>query len=107
MEHKTTPAHAPLLDSAKGSATSFSPPWAFWCCSMYLFTRMILILGWISSPGSGRFSGVVGAVILAKGAKGLAHTVLGKDEDYYEEHEKGSWVQSSGEPTDQYRTASA
>ena len=31
--------------------------------------------------------GLLGAVILAKGAKGAAHTFLGKDEDFYE---KGS-----------------
>lgn len=29
--------------------------------------------------------GVVGAVILGRFAKGLAHTFLGKDEDFYEE----------------------
>jgi hypothetical protein len=28
--------------------------------------------------------GLVGAVVLGRAAKGLAHTVLGKDEDFYE-----------------------
>jgi uncharacterized membrane protein YdcZ (DUF606 family) len=31
--------------------------------------------------------GLAGAVILAKGAKGLAHTILGKDENFYEKKE--------------------
>src|SRR5512134_3892436 len=38
-------------------------------------------------PGFWAFFGIVGAVILARCAKGLAHTVLGKDENFYE---KGS-----------------
>ena len=38
-------------------------------------------------PGFWALFGLAGAVILAKGAKGLAHTVLGKDESFYE---KGS-----------------
>jgi hypothetical protein len=38
-------------------------------------------------PGFWALFGLAGAVILAKGAKGLAHTVLGKDENFYE---KGS-----------------
>jgi hypothetical protein len=38
-------------------------------------------------PGFWSLFGLAGAVILARGAKGLAHTVLGKDENFYE---KGS-----------------
>jgi hypothetical protein len=38
-------------------------------------------------PGFWALFGLLGAVILAKGAKGAAHTFLGKDEDFYE---KGS-----------------
>jgi len=38
-------------------------------------------------PGFWALFGLVGAVILVKGAKGAAHTFLGKDEDFYE---KGS-----------------
>jgi len=38
-------------------------------------------------PGFWALFGLAGAVILAKGAKGLAHTVLGKEENFYE---KGS-----------------
>lgn len=43
--------------------------------------------GFDAIPGFWALFGLVGAVILAKGAKGLAHTVLGKDENFYE---KGS-----------------
>lgn len=35
-------------------------------------------------PGFWAFFGLFGAVILARLAKGAAHTFLGKDEDYYE-----------------------
>ena len=35
-------------------------------------------------PGFWALFGLLGAVILAKGAKGAAHTFLGKDEDFYE-----------------------
>jgi hypothetical protein len=35
-------------------------------------------------PGFWALFGLMGAVILAKGAKGAAHTFLGKDEDFYE-----------------------
>jgi hypothetical protein len=38
-------------------------------------------------PGFWALFGLLGAVILAKGAKGAAHGFLGKDEDFYE---KGS-----------------
>jgi len=41
--------------------------------------------------------GLVGAVVLGRAAKGLAHTVLGKDEDFYEKGAEGSGYQGSGE----------
>jgi hypothetical protein len=41
-------------------------------------------------PGFWALFGLVGAVTLAKGAKGLAHTVLGKDENFYEEGSEDS-----------------
>lgn len=43
-------------------------------------------------PGFWSLFGLAGAVILAKCAKGLAHTFLGKDEDFYERgsEEEGS-----------------
>ena len=44
-------------------------------------------------PGFWALFGLAGALILAKGAKGLAHTILGKAEDYYEARKKGSGVQ--------------
>jgi hypothetical protein len=46
-------------------------------------------------PGFWSLFGLAGALILAKGAKGLAHTVLGKDENFYEkglENSKGQGV---------------
>jgi peptidoglycan/LPS O-acetylase OafA/YrhL len=41
-------------------------------------------------PGYWALFGMLGAVILAKGAKGAAHTFLGKDEDFYENGSKDS-----------------
>lgn len=35
-------------------------------------------------PGFWALFGLLGAVILAKGAKGAAHTFLGKDENFYD-----------------------
>ncbi len=36
-------------------------------------------------PGFWAVFGAVAAIILAKGAKGAAHTILGKHEDYYDD----------------------
>lgn len=36
-------------------------------------------------PGFWALFGLAGAVVLARAAKGAAHTFLGKDEDFYEE----------------------
>jgi hypothetical protein len=41
-------------------------------------------------PGFWALFGLLGAVILAKGAKGAAHTFLGKDEDFYENRSEDS-----------------
>jgi hypothetical protein len=41
-------------------------------------------------PGFWALFGLVGAVALGRAAKGLAHTVLGRPEDYYEIREQGS-----------------
>jgi hypothetical protein len=41
-------------------------------------------------PGFWALFGLVGAVVLARLAKGLAHTVLGRSEDYYEKRDQGS-----------------
>ncbi len=35
-------------------------------------------------PGFWAVFGLAGAILLGRGAKGLAHTVLGKDEDFYD-----------------------
>jgi hypothetical protein len=41
-------------------------------------------------PGFWAAFGLVGAVLLGRAAKGLAHTVLGRSEDYYEKRDQGS-----------------
>jgi hypothetical protein len=41
-------------------------------------------------PGFWAAFGLLGAVLLGRAAKGLAHTVLGRPEDYYEKREQGS-----------------
>jgi len=46
-------------------------------------------------PGFWSLFGLAGAVILAKGAKGLAHTILGKDENFYEEGSTEEGVEDS------------
>lgn len=38
-------------------------------------------------PGFWAMFGLAGAVVLAKGAKGAAHTFLGKSEEFYEKKE--------------------
>ncbi len=43
-------------------------------------------------PGFWAMFGLVGAVVLGRLAKGLAHTVLGRTEDYYEKRDLGSGV---------------
>jgi hypothetical protein len=35
-------------------------------------------------PGFWALFGLAGAILLGRGAKGLAHTILGKDEDFYD-----------------------
>jgi hypothetical protein len=49
-------------------------------------------------PGFWALFGLVGAVGLGRLAKGLAHTVLGRNENYYE---RGSAVQGFNGPTDE------
>jgi hypothetical protein len=46
-------------------------------------------------PGFWALFGLLGALILAKGAKGAAHTFLGKDEDYYEIKDQGPQKKAS------------
>ena len=97
MEHKTTPAHAPLSDSAKRLRNLF-----FAALGVLVLLNVFIHphdphFGLDKLPGFWALFGVVGAVILAKGAKGLAHTILGKDEDFYERGAKGSGYQGSGE----------
>jgi hypothetical protein len=90
MEHKTTPAHAPISASAKRLRNLF-----FAALGVLVLLNVFIHphhphFGLETLPGFWALFGLAGAVLLAKGAKGLAHTVLGKPEDYYEEHEKGS-----------------
>ena len=46
-------------------------------------------------PGFWALFGLLGAVILVKGAKGAAHTFLGKDEDFYEIKDQGPQQKAS------------
>ena len=95
MEHKTTPAHAPLSDSAKRLRNLF-----------FAALGVLVLLNVFIHPHDPHFGldkltgfwalfGLAGAVILAKGAKGLAHTVLGKDEDFYEKGSEDSKGQTA------------
>ena len=95
MEHKTTPAHAPLSDSAKRLRNLF-----FAALGVLVLLNVFIHphdphFGLDKLPGFWALFGVVGAVILAKGAKGLAHTVLGKDEDFYENGSEDSKGQTA------------
>jgi len=46
-------------------------------------------------PGFWALFGLLGAVILAKGAKGAAHTFLGKEEEFYEIKDSGPQKKAS------------
>ena len=87
MEHKTTPAHAPISASAKRLRNLF-----FAALGVLVLLNVFIHphdphFGLDKLPGFWALFGLAGAVILAKGAKGLAHTVLGKDENFYEKKE--------------------
>jgi hypothetical protein len=48
-------------------------------------------------PGFWALFGLAGAVFLAKAAKGLAHTFLGKDENYYDKYESKTHAAPAGD----------
>jgi hypothetical protein len=87
MEHQTTPARAPISASAKRFRNLF-----FAALGVLVLLNVFIHphhphFGLETIPGFWALFGLAGAVILAKGAKGLAHTVLGKDENFYEKKE--------------------
>jgi hypothetical protein len=47
-------------------------------------------------PGFWALFGLIGAILLARLAKGAAHTFLGKDEDYYDKGSEGARGQGAG-----------
>ena len=95
MEQKTTPAHAPISASAKRLRNLF-----FAALGVLVLLNVFIHphdphFGLDKLPGFWALFGLAGAVILAKGAKGLAHTVLGKDEDFYEKGSEDSKGQTA------------
>jgi hypothetical protein len=87
MEQQTPPAHAPMSAPAKRLRNLF-----FAALGLLVLLNVFIHphqphFGLETTPGFWALFGLAGAVILAKGAKGLAHTVLGKDENFYEKKE--------------------
>jgi hypothetical protein len=84
MDQKTPPTHTPMPAMARRLRNLF----------FAALGLLVLLNGFIrphhphfgleAIPGFWGLFGLAGAVILGKGAKGLAHTVLGKDENFYE-----------------------
>jgi hypothetical protein len=84
MDQHPTPYPLPMSTSAKRLRNLF-----FVALGVLVLLNVVIHphhphFGLETVPGFWSFFGLVGALILAKGAKGLAHTVLGKNEDYYE-----------------------
>jgi len=82
-QHPTTPS-APISASAKRLRNLL-----FAALGLLVLLNLVIHphhphFGLESIPGFWSLFGLAGAVVLAKGAKALAHTVLGKDEDFYE-----------------------
>jgi hypothetical protein len=84
MEQQTTPTRAPMSAPAKRLRNLLF-------ASLGLLVLLNVFIhphhphfGLETIPGFWSLFGLAGALVLAKGAKGLAHTVLGKDENFYE-----------------------
>ena len=93
MEHKTTPAHAPISASAKRLRNLF-----FAALGVLVLLNVFIHphdphFGLDKLPGFWALFGLAGAVLLAKGAKGLAHTVWARMKITMKE---GQRVQGSG-----------
>ena len=84
MGQHPTPAPLPMSASAKRLRNLF-----FAALGLLMLLNVFIHphhphFGLEAIPEFWALFGLAGAVILAKGAKGLAHTVLGKDENFYE-----------------------
>lgn len=87
MEQQTPPTHAAMSAMAKRLRNLF-----FAALGLLVLLNVFIHphhphFGLEMIPGFWSLFGLAGALILAKGAKGLAHTVLGKDENFYEKKE--------------------
>ena len=95
MGHNSKPMHAPTGAQPPGNGQGLRRTLRnLMFASLALLVVLNLFItphdphfGLDKFPGFWALFGLLGAVILAKGAKGAAHTFLGKDEDFYE---KGS-----------------
>jgi hypothetical protein len=84
MDQHLTPSPLPMSTAAKRFRNLF-----FAALGVLIVLNVVIRphhphFGLEELPGFWSFFGLAGALILAKGAKGLAHTILGKNEDYYE-----------------------
>jgi len=92
MEPHATPSVAPMSAPARRLRNLF-----FIALGLLVLLNVFIHphhphFGLEGMPGFWSLFGLAGALILAKGAKGLAHTILGKDENFYE---KGSEEEGS------------
>jgi hypothetical protein len=90
MDQKTPPTPAPMPAMTRRLRNLF-----FAALGLLLLLNLFIHphhphFGLETIPGFWAFFGLAGAVILAKGAKGLAHTALGKDENFYEKRPEDS-----------------
>jgi hypothetical protein len=92
MEPHATPSAAPLSAPARRLRNLF-----FIALGLLVLLNAFIYphdphFGIDRFPGFWSLFGLAGALILAKGAKGLAHTILGKDENFYEKGSEDSTV---------------
>ncbi len=90
MDQKTPPTQAPMPAMVRRLRNLF-----FVALGLLVLLNVFIHphhphFGLEAIPGFWGLFGLAGAVILGKGAKGLAHTVLGQDENYYERGSEGS-----------------
>jgi len=82
--HVDTPA-APLSPTARKLRTGFFAVLALLAALNLVVHPHEPHFGLDAYPGFWALFGLVGAVVLGRVAKGLAHTVLGRSESYYDE----------------------
>jgi hypothetical protein len=95
MGQHPTPAPLPLSASAKRLRNLF-----FAALGLLMLFNVFIHphhphFGLEMLPGFWSLFGLAGALILAKGAKGLAHTILGQDENFYEKGTEDSGGQGA------------